>query len=172
MNDRSFAKWIIGAGCGAAMVLPGAANAAEVRVTPGDCASAVHLVARDAPLSDVLARLAETLDFKVSFESDSDPLVNVDVSRAPVDLVTQLAPLENISVAQIRDPLCPQREKIAQVWVLPTGTGSALRTATGAPNARVARAAEAKARQAQAGIDLYLGAHGFAPESGAPAQPR
>jgi hypothetical protein len=121
----------------------------------------VHLVVRDAPLSDVLKRLAKSLNFQLSFESDSDPLVSVDALRPPIDLVARLAPLENVSMTQARNPHCPQRERIVKVWVLPAGRGGGMGTATTPPNARPAQETDEQARRAQAGIDAYLKGHGF-----------
>ena len=168
--DRAFAARVGAAvACVLLGVLPAAAlpPAGEIRVNTGNgCAAPVHLVARNAPLSDVLARLATSLDFEVSFESDNDPLVNVDVSRPLADLVMQLAPLENLSVAQVRDPHCPQRDRIVKIWVLPAGNGGAIRTAMETPDARLAREAAERLRKGSAGVDHFLGAHGLAPQSG------
>ena len=48
MIEHSFARWTIGAGFGAATLFAGApAIAQEVRISTRDCASEVHLVARD-----------------------------------------------------------------------------------------------------------------------------
>jgi hypothetical protein len=180
MIEHSFARWTVRARIGAAIVLAGAvavpaaaATAGEIQITgSGGCASPVHLVARNAPLSQVLDRLGGALGFEVSFESDSDPLVDVDASRPPLGLLTQLAPLENLSVAQARDPRCPHMEMVAKVWILPTGGGSAMRTAMGAPDAPLMREALEREREAQAGIDLYLASHGNIPDSNAESQPK
>ena len=162
MIGHSFAKWTLSAGFGAvALWAAPSVFAAEVRIDGGECDSAVHLVVRDAPLSDVLKRLAESLNFQLSFESDSDPLVSVDALRPPIDLVARLAPLENVSMTQDRNPRCPQRDRIVKVWVLPTGRGSVMRTAITPPNARPAQETDEQARRAQAGIDMYLKGHGF-----------
>jgi hypothetical protein len=161
MIGHSFAKWTLSAGFGAvALWAASSVFAAEVRIDGGECDSAVHLVVRDAPLSDVLKRLATSLNFQLSFESDSDPLVSVDALRPPIDLVARLAPLENVSMTQARNPRCPQRERIVKVWVLPTGRGS-VSTAMTPPNARPAQETDEQARRAQAGIDMYLKSHGL-----------
>jgi hypothetical protein len=98
-----------------------AANADEIRISGSDCAPVIRLVARDARLSDVLKRLAQMLDFQLSFESENDPLVSINANREPSELVAVLAPSENISLAQARNPRCPHRERIVKVWVLPKG---------------------------------------------------
>src|SRR5205823_623419 len=92
-----------------------------IRINGGDCAPAIRLVARDARLSDVLKRLAQTLDFQLSFESENDPLVNINANRESSELVAALAPSENISLTQARNPRCPNRERIVKVWVLSKG---------------------------------------------------
>jgi hypothetical protein len=71
----------------------------------------------------------------------------------------------------VRDPRCAGGERIASVWVLPTGTGSRLRAAMGAPNAKAARAAYDENTKAQAGVLQWLDAHGGAtpPGPSAPA---
>jgi len=161
MNMRSFASRTLGTGLGALSLWAGpSALAGEIRVDGGDCAPTVHLTARDAPLSDVLKRLAKSLDFQLSFESDSDPLVSIDTVRPPIDLLSRLAPLENVSIAKAQNPRCPQRERIVKIWVLPKGQGSPLRAAITADAARQAREADEQTRQTQAGIDLILSSHG------------
>ena len=130
----------------------------EIRVSGGDCAGVVRLVARDAPLSAVLKRLAQALDFQFSFESDSDPLINVNTSREPVDLLGLLAPSENISIAQARDPRCPNRDRIVKVWILSKGQKSPLRAAM-APQADVKTAEQAQ--KEKEGAAMILQAHGI-----------
>jgi hypothetical protein len=149
---------------GAIALVSGTATlAGEVRIDGGDCASAVHLVARDAPLSDVLRRLASALDFQMDFSSTSDPLVNVDTERSPVDLATRLAPLENLSITLARNPHCPDRQRIVKIWVLPNASGA---------QSRQAKDDEEQARRAQAGMDIILSAHGMPSVPGAQTESR
>jgi hypothetical protein len=132
---------IAGIGLSLAALAPGpAAFADEIRISGSDCAPVIRLIAHDARLSDVLKRLAQMLDFQLSFESESDPLVSINASREPSELVAVLAPSENISLAQARNPRCPNRERIVKVWVLPKGQRNVARitttqqtTATNAP---------------------------------------
>jgi hypothetical protein len=153
----------------AALAIHPSALADEIRVSGGNCASGVHLVARDARFSDVLKRLARTLDFKVSFESESDPLVNFNATRQPIDLVAQLAPLENISMAKAYDPRCPNRERILKVWVLPKGRDKTALRAGAPPQARPIPDATEQARQA--GIDQILPSPDLPPEQRNPDDP-
>jgi len=75
--------------------------------------------ARDAHLSEVIRSLSESLQFDVRFEASSDPVLNLDLSLPPAELVSKLSPLDSIIVSQSRDPRCPPHYRIAKVWVLP-----------------------------------------------------
>ncbi len=154
----------MGAALGAAMLFAcPLALAEEIRISSGDCTSAVHLVARDAHFSDVLKRLAQALDFQLSFESDSDPLVNVDAVLQPADFVARLAPYENISTIQAHDPRCPHQTRILKLWVLSKGDGTPSRPAVPPTQALPVHETAEQARQAQEGIDMYLKSHGLDP---------
>jgi hypothetical protein len=158
MAPRSLTNWVVGVAVAAVPFLAGRpAYADEIVISGGGCSSAVHLVAREAHLSDVLARLARTLGFQLNFQTKNDPLVNVNAVRQPVDLVTGLAPSENVSIMQARDLRCPDRTRIVQVWILPNGHGALMSAA--APPIET----EEQKRQAQAGIDMFLSAHGMPP---------
>ena len=132
----------------AALALGPTAFADEIGISGSDCAPVIRLVARDARLSDVLKRLAQMLDFQLSFESENDPLVSINANREPSELVGVLAPSENISLAQARNPRCPNRERIVKVWVLPKGQRNIARIATTQqatpPNAPVEQARTAQ----------------------------
>jgi hypothetical protein len=118
----------------------------------------VRLVTRDAHLSDVLKRLAHALDFELSFETENDPLVSVNTTRDPVNLLGLLAPSENVSLTKTRNARCPDRERIVKVWVLPKGQKSIADAAT---LQRPTAANDAEQRKAQEGIDLILRSHGI-----------
>jgi hypothetical protein len=147
----------IGAALGAAMLFACPwALAEEIHISSRDCASGVHLVARDAHFSEVLKRLAQALDFQLSFESESDPVVNVDAAVQPGDFVARLAPYENISTTQASDPRCPYQTRILKLWVLSKALGNPSRPPVSPPQARPVHEAREQARQTQEGIDLYL----------------
>ncbi|HEX6792909.1 MAG TPA: hypothetical protein VF304_03580 [Casimicrobiaceae bacterium] len=137
------------------------ADAADIRITGGNCASAVHLVARDAALSDVLKRLAKALDFELVDGSASDAPVTVDVARRPVDLVALLAVEENVSMTVESNPRCPRRDRIVKLWILPGRQTEPVRTRPSAAQAE-------QARREQEGIDMVMRAHGM-PTSQSPA---
>jgi len=167
MDKLSWVGWARGAVFGAVSLWAApSAIAGEIRIDGGVCSAAVRLVARDATLSEVLKRLAGALDFQVSFETDSDPLVNIDAERTPVELVARLAALQNVSVTQAPDLRCPQRERIVKVWILPSGPGNVARTATAPQIARQRPEIDEHARRERAELNMILNAHGIptAPE--------
>jgi hypothetical protein len=127
----------------------------EIRVTGDSCTGTVHVVAHDARLSDVLKKLAQALDFQLSFESQNDPLISTDITRAPTDLAAWLAPLENTSVTSASNPRCPERGRIVKMWVLSKSAASATLVRQSAQ----ADAAAEEARRQQ-GINQILNAHG------------
>jgi hypothetical protein len=145
----------LGACCaGALFALSSTAQAApRIEVRAVDCKSGVHLNARAAPLSQVLKALSERLEFQYKFEGERDPLIDIDATRQPVDLVKSLAPGENLSLTQARDRKCPQRDRIVRVWVLPQGKAGAARPLP-APTPVVSP-------EAQKAYEEYLSAHGM-----------
>jgi hypothetical protein len=141
---------------GAALALAGACAAqaaAQIDIRKGDCKSGVHLSARAAPLSQVLKRLSETLEFQYKFEGERDPLVDFDATRQPVELVKALAPGENLTVTQARDRRCPERDRIVRVWVLPSGKPGPARALPVNP--------APVSPEAQQAYEEYLSAHGM-----------
>lgn len=145
----------------AASSAPWSAVAADIRISGNDCGAAVHLVARDAALSDVLERLAESLHFELVGSAGNDAPVSVDVTRRPVDLVAGLAGLDNISMTLEDNPRCPARERIVKVWVLPRKQGA---------SAHVSAAQAEQLRREQEGIDMVMRAHGVPPSQSPQAQ--
>jgi hypothetical protein len=146
------------------MLLAGPSTAAEeIRVSRGDCASGVRLFARDAHFSDVLKRLSQALDFQLSFEAESDPLVNVDAAMLPGDFVARLAPDANISATQASDPRCPRQTRIVKLWVLAKARTRPARLPPSAQQpAQVQETAE-EARETQEVVDFLAKTHGLNP---------
>jgi hypothetical protein len=134
------------------------APAEEIHIN-SDCRSGVHLVAREARLSDILKRLARTLDFELRFESQSDPLVTVDAAYQPGELLVRLAPSANVSMMQADDPRCPQRQRVVKVWVLPDGNNA--RGGSGGPILADNVTATPQDLLEKRGIDMVLKAHGL-----------
>jgi hypothetical protein len=158
-------EWAVGLSVAGLLTVP-SALAQEIRVTGDDCATSVHLVAQDAHLADVLGRLAQALDFQLSFESDSNPIVTVNAVGQATDLVARLAPSGNISMTQARNSRCPQRERILNVWVLPNGQEKP------AISGQAQQAQEEQARREQEGIALVLKSHGVPPPNGGKTKPQ
>jgi hypothetical protein len=106
----------------AVLVAAPQAGAQQIDVTAAKCASEARLVARDAPLSEVLARLSKALDFQLRFEAQSDPRVTIDASRPTEELLRLVAAGENVAITRARDPRCEGKKRVAKVWVLPSGS--------------------------------------------------
>ena len=137
----------------------------EIRIDRGDCTTGVHLVARGARLSDVLKGLARTLDFQLSFEADSDPLVNVDAMMRPGELLARLASDGNISATVKSDPRCPGQTHIVKLWVLSSGGSNLQRPAsTVQPVRQGVQQAAAQPDKTQEAVESFLAeTHGFRP---------
>jgi hypothetical protein len=142
-------------------VCSAASAAAEIEIGQGDCGAGVHLVARGAPLSDVLSRLAATLGFELQLIGASDSLIDVDLSRPAPELVAKLSPRDNIIVLQSRDPSCPGRLRIVKVWMLGKGNPSASRANAPLPVTR--QMSEAEKQQNREADEMYRKAHGIPP---------
>jgi hypothetical protein len=140
-----------------AVMFDGRALAEDIHITVDPCSAQTHLVAHDAHVSVILRRLAESLQFRLRFEADDDPLVSIDTHRELEDLLVHLAPTGNLVTKQTKDdPRCPDQLRIVEVWVLPTGQQLQQ---------------ERHARLAQEGIDQYMRGHGVDPEDQPPPHP-
>ena len=181
---RSNAAMRIELSCAGALLALAAleAPAQAIQIAPGDCRSGVHLIARDAPLPDVMKRLAQTLGFELRYEGDEGRTISVNTTRPPVELVSSLSTQDSIIVTQAKDPQCPGRNRVVKVWVLPTAQATprdrastpVARSSSPAP-APVARPIareqvirgsaelEEQSRRAKAAYDEYVRIHGVAP---------
>ena len=156
----------LGVGLGAIVLLSApAALAEEIRISSRDCTSRVHLVARDAHVSLVLKRMAEALDFQLRYDAESDPIVSLDADLRPGDLLGRLLPSGNVSMTQVRNPRCPQQQRILNVWVLPKGTGSQPRPAVSQSKPGSLVETPEQLRQVQEGLEAHLRAHGGGPNA-------
>jgi hypothetical protein len=145
------------------------AHDSEIAIRRDGCFLGVHLAARDARLSSVLGTLSKALDFRLHFESDSDPIVTIDGFLHTEDMLPRLAEDENFTVAHAPDPACPLHARIVGVWVLPKSW--AQRSVTVAPAGDKGNAGELSEqdRRAQEGVNMYLKAHGFTVSESKPA---
>jgi hypothetical protein len=107
-------------------VLPVSVSAASnIEIRVGDCRSNVEVEARNVRLSDVLARLAKTLDFKMRMEG-ADPLVNISMSAPAPDVVAALAAEHGSYMIQhASDARCPGVRRVSMLWLTPKATLSA-----------------------------------------------
>lgn len=164
------------------LLAAGPAAAGEVEIALGDCKSGIRLVARDAPLSAVLDRLAQALSFEFEQETGADRIVSVTLAGQAPDVVAGLlSSHERFMVSQERDPRCPGRSRVARVWLLPNGqpnVAAKVAPATAKPDPKRdqkpvpvtltatpdhLRAADARARQLKQDYDAYVNRHGKAP---------
>jgi len=104
--------------------------------------------------------MAAALDFQLHYDSENDPLITVDASLQPGDLVQRLLPLGNVSMIQARNPRCPHYQRILNVWVLPKGTGGQPRAAVSQSKPGSLVETPEQLRQVQEGLDAHARAHG------------
>jgi hypothetical protein len=140
---------------GAAVLLTGLPTRGEEIRISNDCKSGVHLVAREARVSEILKQLARTLDFELRFESQSDPRVTVDAAYQLSELLMRVAPSANVSMTQMDNPRCPGQLRVVKVWVLPEGNDGQ----GGPPLASNVGTTSQAALEAK-GIEMVLKAHG------------
>ena len=133
-----------------------AVQAGAIQIDGGRCSSEIRLVAREVRLSEVLTRLAETLDFQLYFRSTNDPLVTIDTVREPTDVVMQLTPSGNVSMMQSFDPKCNRGRRIRDVWVL----NERITEQQQPPIAPQLSQSPEQARVEQEAVDMYYKAHG------------
>jgi len=158
--------------CAAQFLATRSAVAVEIQINVGDCKSGVQLVARDAPLDQLLQRLAKSLHFQLHLETSADRIVNASIAAQAPELIARLAAQERVMVSQIDDPRCPGRSRVARVWVLPQGLEVATSTqepmAPKRPVTEIAtreqmRGAQAKSQKLKEEYEAYVRAHGKPP---------
>jgi len=164
---------VIAVAIAAGAAVSGTSRAAEhIAIGAGDCETGVHLVARGAPLTDVLQRLSEALSFELRLAGPSDSVVDVDVSLPGPELLAKLSPLDNLIVTQGRDPQCRGQYRVVKVWMLPKAgptAGAASSSSSAAMAAAVSRVAtphqlsEAEKREIESGEEAYRRMHGIPP---------
>ncbi len=128
MSRQSWLTGWISLAVGVATMLDHAPlRAQEVSVSAANCGSRVHVIARNAPLSEILRRMSNELSFELRFEGNSDPVLDIDVAQEPRNVVAKLAPWISIIIREAHDPRCLGGKRIAAVWVLPQGAESSPR---------------------------------------------
>ena len=125
----------------AACVLPvGVSAASNIEIRVGDCRSNVEVEARNVRLSDVLARLAKTLDFKMRMEG-ADPLINVSMSAPAPEVVAALAAQHgSFMIQHASDSRCPGMRRVSMLWLAPKATLAASPAVAGEKGRHVASA--------------------------------
>jgi hypothetical protein len=136
----------------------------EVRINRCDCAAGVHVVAREAHLSEVLKGLAQSLDFQLSFEADSDPLIDIDAAMRPAELIARLTPDGNLSATESNDPACSGQTRIVKLWVLSSARKNGQRPLSTAQRAPQVQEIAAQPDQTQQVVQTFLAeTHGLKP---------
>jgi hypothetical protein len=105
-------------------------KAGQISITQGDCNFGVDLIVRDARLSDVMKRLAETLKFDLHFASGDDPMVTIEARNQAPKLLAGLSRTHSLLMSQRSDPNCPGHYRIVKVWVLANGQANGQRTSS------------------------------------------
>jgi hypothetical protein len=99
-----------------------AAAASNIEVKADGCRAPVAVKARDARLSEVLARLSQALDFKLRMEGGADPLLNLEMTAPGPELVAALAAQHgSFMIQHARDARCPGATRVATVWLAAKG---------------------------------------------------
>ena len=148
----------------AMMLMSASAIAAELLVKGGDCGEPVHLVAREARLSNVLRSLSEAQHFGVSFQSEYDPFVTIDAQLSLVDLVRRVAYDVNFIIEQASNSRCPADRRVVKVLVLPNG-GDKNRPGNLATGANASGLTPEMERIGRKTLSDYLTSHGMADQS-------
>src|SRR5258708_6419097 len=158
VETRCVAEAALQAGVCVLLLSPFSVSAEErISIVRGDC-GAVHLVARGAPLGEVLRRLSDALGFQLQSMGSSDSMVDVDVSGRGPDVITKLSPIDNVIVTQARDPRCPGRDRVVKVVLLPKGTPGP-KPAAALPLPR--QMSELEKQQNRENDNMYRKAHGM-----------
>jgi hypothetical protein len=175
--DRTFRRSHRCLALAALIAVAAPALADDIQIKVGSCKSGVALVARDAPLSKVLERLAEAMAFQLDDEGRADRRVTLNLTGHGPELITKLlSPHERFMVAHARDPRCPGQQKVSRLWLFsngqattarndPTPAAPAIRrtpvTEIGTPEQL--RANEERSRQLKQAYDAYVNKHGKPP---------
>jgi len=125
-----------------------------ISVSGGGCGQAVHLVAREAPLSSVLQRLADTQYFRLAYRADDSPIITVDERLPVLELVRRLTREVNYSVEQATEDNCT---RLAILAVLPDGFGTIRPKNANKPSWQTPE----YERIAKEGLSGYLQSHGL-----------
>jgi hypothetical protein len=129
--------------------------AQQIRVENAACGEPIRVVARDAPLSDVLKRIAGAMHFRVEYQAQSDPRITIDERSDASALVLRLIRETNFSMEQVRDTRCASAWRIANLAIL------SQRGEQRVAPARPAWQTPETERIAREGLSDYLRSHGM-----------
>lgn len=106
----------------------------------------LHVVAKQARLSDLLAELSKQAKFELRDQAGDTRAVDLDMTARPEDLVARLLAGGNLVTDDEPDPKCAGKVRLTKVWILPKGQE--------AP-------AEGQAPHELTPIEIYRKAHGL-----------
>jgi hypothetical protein len=144
-------------GAAALVALP--AGAQELRIAATSCAKPVRVVAKEVPLSVVLAALSAKFHFDIAYHARIDPLITIDEQSLAPDLVRKLARDMNFSLEEASDGRCAQGRRIAKLSVLP---GSSNGNPGSVASAKPAWQTPEMERIGRLSAQDYLRSHGMA----------
>src|SRR3712207_5960076 len=96
-------RLVVGAGLLLGAIAPPVLAGAPAHVEWKSCEKGVRVSARDVPLSAVLKRMSEVMDFTLAYQARDDPRVSLDFELRPEDAVTTLASRGNLVAQYERD---------------------------------------------------------------------
>jgi hypothetical protein len=124
-------------------LLAGGADAGAVEVDAPRCGEVIHVRAQDAPLGEVLAKVAGAVGFRLDAKVELAGKVTLDRKGPPERLLKELLQGRNLVIHADPSKACGGKERITTVWVLPVGQDGPPRAATpgASPDASAPQAA-------------------------------
>lgn len=100
---------------------PATLSAPVVELEGGPCAKTVRLRATEAPLGEVLQKLADTLGFQLKAKVKLTEAVSLDRNDSPELLLKHLMRGNNLVLQTGPSAACAGQSVVTNVWVLPVG---------------------------------------------------
>jgi hypothetical protein len=122
----------------------------RIKISHEPCSNQVSLIARDVALSKVLQALAAELEFELSFKSDHDRAISVELQEPARELIESLGQDDNIMITNEVDVRCDEPvDRLQAVWFLGTGPEVVYRPATVTAAYKLPETGEAQTRTAR-----------------------
>jgi hypothetical protein len=107
----------LSAGLMCVLATGGHASAGDIGIETLNCKVGVHLAADEHTLSEIMERLSMELGFEFISFIKSDPVLTVDITRQPADLIVELWPHGSSTVVE-PDPDCDGKQRLVKVRLL------------------------------------------------------